>query len=356
VSVVLTLLAAEAGLRLWASRAGLSPDELAARLRDSAAVEVPPGTEVTMYGLVRPSPVAEIVYELRPNLDVLFRRQPVRTNRWAMRGPETERRKPPGVFRIAGIGDSHMFGWGVAQGEPFLDQAAALLDRRAGGGRRFEALNFAVPGYNTAMEVATLERRALAFAPDLVVLHFYGNDWNLPHFMQPPRTALARRRPYLVDLTLAAAGVEPPPGELELHDHQLAEVAPEARRELRQRYGWMTGRRGFLRAMDRLAGLSRAHRLPVAVMVLGAANEPYLTARRAAQERGFLLVDAWPAFARHRQESGLAGDRRWRAAYTIPRDGHPNALAHRLYAEVLVAELERAGLVPAPGSPAAGTS
>ena len=37
-------------------------------------------------------------------------------------------------------------------------------------------LNFAVPGYNTAQELAVLEDRALGFDPDVVLLLMCGND------------------------------------------------------------------------------------------------------------------------------------------------------------------------------------
>jgi hypothetical protein len=37
---------------------------------------------------------------------------------------------------------------------------------------RWEVLNMAVPGYNTAMEVETLKARGLAYEPDVVVVGY----------------------------------------------------------------------------------------------------------------------------------------------------------------------------------------
>ena len=47
----------------------------------------------------------------------------------------------------------------------------------------YEVLNFAVPGYNTQLEVETLRRKALAYHPDVVIVGWCSNDFGLPFFM-----------------------------------------------------------------------------------------------------------------------------------------------------------------------------
>lgn len=96
------------------------------------------------------------------------------------RGP-----RRPGVGRIALVGDSYGFGWGVAQEETF----ASLLERdpRVGG----EVANLCVPGYATDQELWTLERESKALAPDLVLVQFCANDvdsvetTNSHHMLKP---------------------------------------------------------------------------------------------------------------------------------------------------------------------------
>jgi hypothetical protein len=75
-----------------------------------------------------------------------------------------------GVRRIALVGDSYGFGWGVAQDETF----GALLERDARVGA--EVANLCVPGYSTDQELWTLEREGRSLAPDLVLVQFCPND------------------------------------------------------------------------------------------------------------------------------------------------------------------------------------
>lgn len=138
--------------------------------------------------MIQPSAYPEVVYELKPHVRGMFHDALVETNRFGLRGPEIRRKKPPRTYRIAGLGDSHMFGQGVGQNEFYLALLQRQLNACAENGWRFETLNFGTPGYNTVMEVGTFEYRALAFDPDLVLLHFIGNDLVAPHFLLPPRS------------------------------------------------------------------------------------------------------------------------------------------------------------------------
>ncbi len=52
----------------------------------------------------------EIRKELPPNFDGLMLGAQVKTNSFGMRGPEIPLEKPPGVYRIAVLGDSWSFG------------------------------------------------------------------------------------------------------------------------------------------------------------------------------------------------------------------------------------------------------
>lgn len=102
----------------------------------------------------------------------------VRFNSMGMRDREHSVEKPPGVYRIAVLGDSYAEAkqvpleatfWGVSE--------RALADCPARNGRTIEVLNFGVAGYGTTQELLTLEHRALRFQPDLVLLAFLtGND------------------------------------------------------------------------------------------------------------------------------------------------------------------------------------
>ena len=102
----------------------------------------------------------------------------VEINSDGFRGPSRARPRPPGVLRIAILGDSCT----EAVQVPYEATFAARLERElaacpAVGARRVEVLDLGVSGYGTAQELLTLRQQALAFTPDIVLLAFYsGND------------------------------------------------------------------------------------------------------------------------------------------------------------------------------------
>ena len=150
---------------------------------------------------------------------------PASINSLGLRGEEVTAEKPPGTFRILGLGDSFTFGEGVRNEDTFLhrlqlrldggDQRSEISGQRSGiadqslslqhsntpslqnssnpiihqsthptlqpsaapaAPARFQVLNAGVQGYNTRDEVVYLEKRWLALQPDLVLIIFYIND------------------------------------------------------------------------------------------------------------------------------------------------------------------------------------
>jgi lysophospholipase L1-like esterase len=136
-----------------------------------------------MSCIIRPSDDPAIVYDLQPRLDMEFGHHKLRTNGAGLRSDKDyPLARPPNSVRVVGIGDSGMFGWDVEQNEPYLAVLEELLNKR-GDGVTYEVLNFAVPGYNTQLEVETLRRKALAYQPDVVIVGWCENDFGLPFFM-----------------------------------------------------------------------------------------------------------------------------------------------------------------------------
>ena len=105
-----------------------------------------------------------------------LQRTKVRVNRLGLRGGETTPRPAPDHRRLLVLGDSVVFGQGLEEADTF----PVLLERAlaAKGGSATEVLNGGVPGYNTATEVAFLERFGLPLAPDAVVLGVSLNDYS----------------------------------------------------------------------------------------------------------------------------------------------------------------------------------
>jgi hypothetical protein len=102
----------------------------------------------------------------------------VRINNDGFRGPDYAKAKPPGVVRVAVIGDSYAEAIQVDEDKTFTAVAGReLADCPELKGKRIEAMNFGVDGYGTAQELITLQRKVWAYSPDIVVLAiFLGND------------------------------------------------------------------------------------------------------------------------------------------------------------------------------------
>ncbi len=91
------------------------------------------------------------------------------------RSRELPVKKGENVYRIAVLGDSTAFGWGVNQEERFSDVLEEKLNA-AGGNYRYEVLNFGIPGYTTFHGRAVFDRYVLKYSPDMVILSFGAND------------------------------------------------------------------------------------------------------------------------------------------------------------------------------------
>jgi hypothetical protein len=113
------------------------------------------------------------------------------------------------------------------------------------------------------------------------------------------------------------------------------------------------GQEPYQRAMAHLAAVTRARGIPVVVLAQGFDTEAGEIARRAALANGFRVLDASPRLFAYLRQHGLdPADRDSRVRAFKLADGHPNALAHQLLAEVVYDELQRMGVAPPQEAPA----
>src|SRR5262245_51692874 len=100
----------------------------------------------------------------------------ITTNQQGMRNWRREYApgRSAGAYRIALIGDSFVFGFGVEDDQVVSARLEDLLNEQ--GKSRFEVLNFGVPGFGQTEELLTYRHKVRRFAPNAAVLFYFDND------------------------------------------------------------------------------------------------------------------------------------------------------------------------------------
>ncbi|MGE3171580.1 MAG: GDSL-type esterase/lipase family protein [Planctomycetota bacterium] len=340
-SILATLLLCELGARLYAWRQEARTLEAWQRL-DRERPPPEPGAPLRFEGIIRLAQNPRIVYELIPNLDVEYLGVPLRTNALGFRGPEVAVPKPAGTFRVLVLGDSVAFGHGVRDEDGFARQLEVLL-REACPAHDVDVVNTAVPGHNTAMEVATLIDKGLALQPDLVVYLFVGNDLDLPNLIWNPQDFWTVGRSFLWEQMRKAWAARDPwverpwraaPNEGGRFVYLEGAVAPM--------YRDMVGIEMFRRELERLRDLGRERGFRV--LVTAAQDDPpYL--RPTCNMAGLRFAGALDRIQQYMRARGI--EKFWPSELTLSAtDPHPTPVVHRMLAETVADDLQAAGWLP----------
>ena len=337
-----------------------------------ARLKAPNGGVFNLKDILVSSNNPRLVYELIPYRLGTFNGIRYRSNSYGMRGGNVSKTKPAGVWRIAGLGDSTMFGWGIRDEEAF----PAVLQRAlnaAGDSRKYEVLNFAVPGYNTAMEVELFRGKVEDFNPDMVIIHFDLNDLGLPNFIRKSPPFFTLKRSYILDLIKGYFIKRDAKKSLEemnergLRDAQridsptlmgLENAIEYEARYVPDEYRYMVGWPGVHQALDRLwnsTNLPILHLSWVYSFDVGNSGyagtkdlfAQYVTDGRKNRKDGERLyfLNIMSEGSEFCQEMGL----KWIEDLTVdfPNDVHPSAARHVLFARAIYLSLVNNRLLPA---------
>jgi hypothetical protein len=123
----------------------------------------------------------QLGWALRPGVSGWFTQEGrsfVQINSAGQRDREHALDKPDGVYRIVILGDAYSEAMQVPLEDTYWAQLPARLESCGlRPGKRIEVLNFGVANYGTAQAYLVLERTAIRYRPDLVLLQFdNGND------------------------------------------------------------------------------------------------------------------------------------------------------------------------------------
>jgi len=319
-ALAVAAIAAEAGLRRFHPIGFRSPEK-------------PPLRGDPAWGklLHRPASLPGLVYELAPDFQGESQGMTIRTNSRGMRGPEPLPAGTPNLMRIAVLGDSFAFGFGLDEEHTFPRllqndlQASELGEDRA-----VDVLDLGVSGYSTRDEVLAL-KKYLDLRPDLVLVAYCLNDPECEPTQQLPRFF-----------------TEP---EWWQHSHVLRAVARKLRaremarsggvytRFLHEPSGWRW--RSVCDAFAGLRELAREHDFQVAVVIFPMTEivpwEHYRyrgvheQVSREAERNGFPVLDLLDAYSEHDPA----------ALVLSPTDRHPNVLGHQVAAEAIAAFLRQ---------------
>ena len=319
-SLVVALVAAEAALRahyLLAWRGSVEDLHASGPIPET-------GRDVQLGRMLRPSPNPLLVYELKPDLDVRFKRARVRTSPAGLREQPHPEVKPARTVRVVGIGDSTMFGWGVAESERYMDRLERRLNAEYGG--EWQTIVTAVPGYNLVMEVESLMVTGRRYAPDLIVYGWNPNDLCLPDFLLPKRDVWAPVS-FLVEY---ARGLEArSPGLLPRARLTRSRCQGD---DLPERHSRLAGYHAFGSALERLAAFGVDTGTPIVVV---ADFQPGFEDHMATVlPEPLLYCDPVDRMAAIPLEARTLGR----------RDPHPNERGHALIADALFEQLGAAGV------------
>ena len=284
-------------------------------------------------------------FELVPSSEHYTYLERVRVNALGLRGPELGE-KAPGECRVLALGDSMIYGQGVAE----EDTVTARLERELarGGGPRWRAVNGGIRAYDTLQEVALAEELAPVVVPDVVVLYWFANDLE-EHDVAGMSARLARSGPIAFDLGEPARGgallawrakqvLRASALVMRVHDAITASRhKPPAPQYV------SNGLAKVGACFDRLAALARGGGFDVLVAAIpirdavegpDPSEELVAAALALARERGFATLDLLPALRAHRAERGEPP--------VIPFDGHYDGGANGAIARATAEALREA--------------
>lgn len=317
-------------------------------------IEPPAEGEADLGHMIRLSRNRRIIYDLKPNLDVTFKGHRVTTSENGFRGPAHPHEKAADTIRIVGLGDSVMFGHGVADDDVYLTVLERSLNQSSGHSR-FEVINTAVPGYSTVMEVETLKEKGLSYAPDIVVLHFVRNDARLPNFIREEAPVLSLQRLFLIDLVRASfdkkeAGTEGLLSQRGFARSPRDDASPRRFAGDPDRvpaaYRDMVGWSAVAGSLTELATLRDRHGFALVVVTDEVKQIPILqTLSDACGELSIPVVDVGEAYRGFLVDGGFASLQASPLVVST-RDSHPSALGHRIIAEVLLDWIQTEGYLP----------
>ena len=279
-----------------------------------------------------------VEYELRPYIVGDFLGQSIKINKYGMRDSETQLKRESKCFRVMGLGDAVMFGWGVSESESYPSLVERQLSSSLGC---VDFLNFGTPGFNTSQEVSLYRTKGQYFNPDLLILHFRDDDIGLPMYVSTQILPFSLSKSYALEALCGKLGNNikslfewcESSRKVELVDT----LPPEKISLVKKRYYSKTGIEGVQESLVDLAELSKKKNTKILVVFSGASNANKTRVISTAQNLGMHTLDIKPYVEKYIKQINIPNNHeaRRRVLCLSSKDCHPSRDGHKIYAEAI---------------------
>jgi lysophospholipase L1-like esterase len=309
--------------------------------------------DLTWLGdFTQPHADPELVYELKPGVNVNWRGVRVVTASDGSRRIDPERKESDesGVMKIAILGDSSSFGWLVDFRDSYGEVLQRLLQQ---SGRQADVRNFSVPGYNSQQARVAFMRHVLPWKPHFVIVHHDFNDAD-PINAKP----VDYMAPDYGDNVFHSVAIKWASRSLHQlragRDRAIAEEDSVGQARVYRNYrtaGPLYDR--HLRELETIAREAAAAGIRPIAFVHNPWIEPqtsfdrdpfytflHVPVVRALRSYGYTVIDSYPLYQRAMAENGWTN----LAPFWVipPADAHPSPLGHAVIARALFEQINSA--------------
>ena len=268
-------------------------------------------------GLIKPSNNSEIFYELKPNLNSMHKLVEIKTNANGLRDKEYSIAKNSNTFRVAVIGDS----FAMPDGVEIENSFHSLLESRLNNEQKdiiYQFINFGVSGYNLRQYLEVIRVKAQLYDPDLILVSFTPrNDQDIPEnkLYEQPYQDKPKTYPFFHSFSLDA--LKGYYNYKNIQEKELTRNAPFSGKQ----------KRYMASIFSEMSAFSKQHDIPIVIIYLdNFYNEKFADKlEEIVVKKDLNFVNASLLFKGKDMDDYML----------YPSDGHPNAEAHILFADVL---------------------
>lgn len=302
--------------------------------------------QTTIAEVIRPSANPQIFYELKPNLNITFQNIHIVTDQAGSRISATPPSAKNNPIRIAVLGDSTSFGWGVEYEQTYPEKYRQQMEAITNS--PIELRNYSVPGYNSQQLLHVFLEKVIPYQPDLLLLHHDPNDPEDIPFSSLSKDAPNYIPPEYGDNLLNLAFLK-----LIIRTIQKTKI----RRAIAEDHtahneyidGYIAGGPAYqkhLQTLQKLINEADKLNIPIIVIIFDAFippiknyrnNKRYLRLHKNLADRlqamGYYPLDLYPLSIIEMEQNNWTDFNSW---YLSEMDHHSNATGHQFIADKLV--------------------